>query len=159
MLSTTGARLIVLLDEEAAPLFYWTVPECCLSVVCACLPTLRPVFRGWSAESIFGTMRNVFSFSSLRSRSHERSGASDTSQGARNSKTFSPSFGGESSKNLVGFRKMSCDQPYSGVMAVFENTFKRADVEQIDLGDLERGGGADGGIRMQRRFEQTEVRM
>jgi len=49
------------------PLFYWTVPECCLSVVCACLPTLRPIFHGWSPESLMGSVRSALSLSSLHS--------------------------------------------------------------------------------------------
>ena len=34
---------------------YWTVPETCVAVVCACLPTLRPIFIGMSPESVIGS--------------------------------------------------------------------------------------------------------
>ena len=59
----------ILFDE--APLFYWTVPECCLSVVCANLPTLRPLFHGVSPESVMSSVRSIFrvrSTSSLDSK-------------------------------------------------------------------------------------------
>lgn len=31
---------------------YWTAPETCIAVVCACLPTLRLIFIGMSPESV-----------------------------------------------------------------------------------------------------------
>jgi hypothetical protein len=66
---------IVYLDDEA-PLFYWTVPESCLAVVCACLPTLRPLFRGVSLDSLFGSIRSAFNISTLRSRGTKNSSLS-----------------------------------------------------------------------------------
>ena len=35
--------------------------------MCACLPTLRPIFHGMSPESLIGSIRSVLSISSLRS--------------------------------------------------------------------------------------------
>lgn len=54
-----------ILDEVALSM-YWTIPECCMAVVCACLPTLRPLFRGWSPESVLGSMRSAISLHSVR---------------------------------------------------------------------------------------------
>ncbi|KAF2750984.1 hypothetical protein M011DRAFT_455943 [Sporormia fimetaria CBS 119925] len=49
---------------EMAPTMYWTIPETCIAVVGACLPTLRPLFRGWSPESVIGSIRSALSLSS-----------------------------------------------------------------------------------------------
>lgn len=56
--------LLTFFPVDEAPLFYWTVPEVCLSVVCANLPTLRPLFHGFSPESAIGSIRSVFSLRS-----------------------------------------------------------------------------------------------
>ena len=147
------ANLTLFLDEYA-PLFYWTVPECCLSVVCACLPSLRPIFQDLSTKSILDSVRNAFSLSSLRFYSHERSEATDISESSHMSKTSPQDPSGESSKDLLRFGKMGNDQAFSGSRAVFETKRKRTDEEKIDLRDLEQGVDC---IRMHRRFEQTEV--
>ena len=55
------------LDVEA-PLLFWTVPECCLSVTCACLPTLSPIFRDLSVESILQSFKNLLSCRTYSSR-------------------------------------------------------------------------------------------
>ncbi|KAF2205334.1 hypothetical protein GQ43DRAFT_386103, partial [Delitschia confertaspora ATCC 74209] len=46
---------------------YWTIPETCIAVVCACLPTLRPLFHGWSPESLVGSVRSALSLHSVGS--------------------------------------------------------------------------------------------
>ncbi|KAF2190341.1 hypothetical protein K469DRAFT_443815, partial [Zopfia rhizophila CBS 207.26] len=50
-----------------APTMYWTIPETCIAVVGACLPTLRPLFHGWSPESVIGSVRSALSLGSLTS--------------------------------------------------------------------------------------------
>lgn len=45
--SHKGQRLIAMIDDEA-PYIYWTVPETCIALICACLPTLRPLFARWT---------------------------------------------------------------------------------------------------------------
>ncbi|MCJ1330827.1 hypothetical protein MMC10_007514 [Thelotrema lepadinum] len=61
---------------DAAVLFYYTVPENCLAVVGACLPTLRPIFHGFSPESVLGSIRSAVSlrsyFSGSRGTSHSK---------------------------------------------------------------------------------------
>ncbi|KAF2792104.1 hypothetical protein K505DRAFT_388011 [Melanomma pulvis-pyrius CBS 109.77] len=54
---------------DEAPTMYWTIPETCMAVVCACLPTLRPLFQGWSPESLVGSMRSAISLHSVGRRS------------------------------------------------------------------------------------------
>ncbi|KAH7092266.1 hypothetical protein FB567DRAFT_516875 [Paraphoma chrysanthemicola] len=56
------------IQYELAPTMYWTIPETCIAVVGACLPTLRPLFYGWSPESIIGSVRSALSLNSLSSR-------------------------------------------------------------------------------------------
>ncbi|KAK3322704.1 hypothetical protein B0H66DRAFT_602136 [Apodospora peruviana] len=55
------------LTYDEAPLFYWTVPELCLAVVCACLPILRPIVHGLTPSSVFSSIRGLVSFGSLKS--------------------------------------------------------------------------------------------
>jgi hypothetical protein len=50
---------------------YWTIPESCMAVVCACLPTLRPLFHGWSPESLIGSVRSAVSLHSSEGRSEK----------------------------------------------------------------------------------------
>ncbi|KAH8596789.1 hypothetical protein B0O99DRAFT_93755 [Bisporella sp. PMI_857] len=71
---TVGDRLRKYHDltYDNAPLFYWTVPECCLAVVCACLPTLRPIFRLISTTPL----RGLLSLSTFRSGSGKHGDAS-----------------------------------------------------------------------------------
>lgn len=57
---------------------YWTIPETCIAVVGACLPTLRPLFYGWSPESIIGSVRSALS---LNSHSSKRSKTSSVTTG------------------------------------------------------------------------------
>jgi len=54
-----------------APTFYWTIPELCVAVIAACLPTLRPIFYGWSPESIVGSIRSIISLRSLDSQGNQ----------------------------------------------------------------------------------------
>ncbi|MCJ1409433.1 hypothetical protein MMC19_003514 [Ptychographa xylographoides] len=39
-----------------APTAYWVLIECSLAITSACLPILRPVFHGWSLESILRSL-------------------------------------------------------------------------------------------------------
>ncbi|KAI9685576.1 MAG: hypothetical protein M1822_004434 [Bathelium mastoideum] len=55
---------------DDALVFYWAISESCLAVVGACFPTMRPMFRGWSPESIVNSVRSAIS---LRSFGSDRS--------------------------------------------------------------------------------------
>ena len=46
----------VILDN-IAPTLYWTQLEGAIAVVSACLPTMRPIFHGFSPESLLGSIR------------------------------------------------------------------------------------------------------
>ena len=43
--------------DNIAPTLYWTQLEAALAVVSACLPTMRPLFHGFSPESALGSFR------------------------------------------------------------------------------------------------------
>lgn len=64
----------------------WSQVEAGIAIVAACLPTLRPLFKGNSPESLINSLRSVFSLQSLESggsrrgsRNRERRG-SDSEQ-------------------------------------------------------------------------------
>ncbi|KUJ17954.1 uncharacterized protein LY89DRAFT_683928 [Mollisia scopiformis] len=46
----------------------WTSIEPCMGVIGACLPSLRPIFLGFSPESLVGSIRSVLSLRSMGSR-------------------------------------------------------------------------------------------
>jgi len=57
-----------------APTSYWVVIEASLAITSACLPTIRPVFRGMSPESVIRSVRSALSLNSLRSNGSKRDG-------------------------------------------------------------------------------------
>lgn len=66
------AELIYLLT----PIVYWPMIEASLGVIAACLPTLRPLFKGWSVERFIAGIRSSFTLrSSNADSSWERNGA------------------------------------------------------------------------------------
>lgn len=46
--------------DDEAPFFYWSVPETCIALICACLPTLRPVFLLLYPGTIISSIRTTF---------------------------------------------------------------------------------------------------
>ena len=52
-------RLIIswVVLDNLAPTIYWTQLEGAIAVVSACLPTMRPIFHGFSPESLLGSIR------------------------------------------------------------------------------------------------------
>ena len=69
--------------DYGAPTSYWVVIEASLAIVSACLPTLRPVFRGMSPESVIRSVRRVFSLGSLGSNDSKHDGFDRLSRGNR----------------------------------------------------------------------------
>ena len=63
---------------------YWTIPETCMAVVCACLPSLRPLFHGWSPESLVGSVRSAFSLHSLGQQRSQTSSENRSRHGFKN---------------------------------------------------------------------------
>ncbi|KAG7005494.1 hypothetical protein G7Y79_00019g046740 [Physcia stellaris] len=46
-------------EDDTYNIFIWTVIEPCMGVICACLPTLGPLFQGGhSLETMIGTLRS-----------------------------------------------------------------------------------------------------
>lgn len=48
-------------------LLFWGMVELGVGIIAICLPTLRPMFRGWSPESILRSIRSALSLRSLPS--------------------------------------------------------------------------------------------
>ncbi|CAF9918822.1 MAG: hypothetical protein ALECFALPRED_000839 [Alectoria fallacina] len=116
--------------RDEAPLFYYyTIPESCLCVVSACLPTLRPLSHGISPKSIFDS---IFSAISLGSRD------SDASRKSGNGHAFGP-------ESTVGFAKMSED-------GMIQNHIVRGSRPETELEDLSDRNG----IQIHRDFSRSE---
>ena len=85
---------------------YWTVPETCIAVVCACLPTLRPIFISMSPESVIGSIRSALSLRSLggsnHSSPHRSAAQKPTAYGSAPG-----SFAQHGSDSMRGFVQMS----------------------------------------------------
>lgn len=47
--------------DTQAPGFYWCTIQACAGIISACLPTMRPLVRGKSFESLIDRMRTKFS--------------------------------------------------------------------------------------------------
>ena len=47
-----------------------TVPETYIAIVCACPPTLRPIFMGMSSESVISSTHSALSLRSLGGSNH-----------------------------------------------------------------------------------------
>ena len=53
------------LAVKIAPTIYWSLVEASMAIVSASLPTLRPLFRGFSLESLLGSIRSRVSLQSM----------------------------------------------------------------------------------------------
>ncbi len=51
--------------DYVAQTSYWTLIEASLAIVSACLPTLRPLFHGFSPESVVRSFRSAMSLGSV----------------------------------------------------------------------------------------------
>lgn len=90
--------------DFTAPTIYWTMIESSLSIVSACLPTLRPLFHGHSPESMVRSVRSAISLASLRSQSRQHPELSRAQEVSP-----SPSVIGINQKKQASFE--SSDQP------------------------------------------------
>ncbi|KAL9118804.1 MAG: hypothetical protein Q9187_004642 [Circinaria calcarea] len=142
MLGVMKANVINRLgSDDEAPLFYWTVPECCLSVVCACLPLLRPIFQGMSPESLFGSIRSVFSLASSV-------GSEGSNKRSDHSNPYRAKHGQDAMASTVAFRKISDEASTLSAQCKSER------VEQVELQDLER---CDGAIKVHKEIQPDEA--
>ena len=80
------------------------VIEASLAIISACLPTIRPVFRGMSPESVIRSVRSVFSLNSLRSNGSKRDGFND----------LEGSHGKDSRSSTTGLNDMHIPMEHSG---------------------------------------------
>lgn len=65
-------------------MLFWPMVQMGVALVAACLPTLRPLFDGFSPESVIQSIRSTLSLSSLRSKAsfqYIKSNSSRTSNG------------------------------------------------------------------------------
>ncbi|MCJ1371469.1 hypothetical protein MMC20_002686 [Loxospora ochrophaea] len=145
------------LTYDLAPVFYWTVPESCLSVVCASLPTLRPLFHGISPESLIRSVRGVFSLHSIRSRDTR---ASDHSN-SKSSKSYSANLDDKYGESTVGFRPLGDDEEAAAYPRVAISSggspvsdTKNNSIAMQDLRDTQTGG-----IRVQKEFRTVDERV
>ena len=51
---------------------FWSLLEIGVAVPVACLPTLRPLFRGFSLESVISSLRSMISLSSVHSQQRKK---------------------------------------------------------------------------------------
>lgn len=77
-------------------LLFWGMIELGVGMIAICLPTLRPLFRGWSPESIIRSIRSALSLRSLHS------GGSGPRKSAGRSAKDGQQIGSESS--IIGIR-------------------------------------------------------
>lgn len=116
-------------------LVIWTSLEPTLGVVGACLPCIRPAFRGWSPESILRSVRSVISLRSLRSA------GSEGAEGGVGQKVSRGGGGG-------GSRKMAGGSTDGGEsMQGFTKMLEEGEGEDLEMGDVKAGmrSGRGGG--------------
>ena len=83
-------------------LLIWTSIEPCMGVIGACLPSCRPLFQGFSPESLVGSIRSALSLRSIGSKDNMRQRKSKDSMPLRGS-----SVDGASGKSLENSRNRS----------------------------------------------------
>jgi len=83
-------------------LLIWTSIEPCMGVIGACLPSCRPLFQGFSPESLVGSIRSALSLRSIGSKDNMRQRKSKDSMPLRES-----SVDGASGKSLENSRNRS----------------------------------------------------
>ncbi|KAL8744572.1 MAG: hypothetical protein Q9184_007984 [Pyrenodesmia sp. 2 TL-2023] len=108
-----------------APTLYWTQLEAAFAVISACLPTLRPLFHGFSPESVFGSFRaklaHPFSLSkksvgedNAERRPSQGSGY-ETSLSALTKDPYSASVDNRVESNKLGDLEAQGEQPAGGI--------------------------------------------
>lgn len=68
---------------NAARAACWVVIEASLAIISACLPTLRPIFRGLSLETVVRSVRSVLSIIPPRKNGSKSYGSANLEQGGR----------------------------------------------------------------------------
>ncbi|KAG9236802.1 hypothetical protein BJ875DRAFT_503134 [Amylocarpus encephaloides] len=118
------------------PIIYWPMIEAALGVVAACLPTLRPLFKGWSIESFMEGVRSTFTLRSTTGSAWERTGGSrDDVESA-------------SQSSSVGFNKIY--KPNN------DSTKLETNIEIVPLEEVKIHRHETGGIMVQKNFKQVD---
>jgi hypothetical protein len=86
--------------DYLTPIVYWPMIEAALGVIAACLPTLRPLFKGWSVEDFLANMKSTFT---LRSTT-----ASSTWKSKGSTRSDEESLGSSSGGHLYKPRYVLC---------------------------------------------------
>ncbi|EHL03031.1 hypothetical protein M7I_1005 [Glarea lozoyensis 74030] len=58
------------LSYYLTPIVYWPMISASVGIIAACLPTLRPLFKGWSVELFIANMKSTFTLRSTTASSH-----------------------------------------------------------------------------------------
>ena len=109
-------------------LVIWTSLEPTLGIVGACLPCIRPAFRGWSPESVLRSVRSALSLRSLRSAGSDM-GKDGLGEESKRVNGIRGGGGGEASESTKGFTRMIEEEE---------------DVELEHVGESHSPGGAGG---------------
>lgn len=118
-------------------LLFWGMVELGVGMIAVCLPTLRPLFHGWSPESIIRSIRSALSIRSIHSGG---SSARSTGRPAKDAQQV----GSESS--IVGINM----EPITNGKASTEGTVTR--VYGGEEGQSQTGRHGEGDIRVDREF-------
>ena len=120
-------------------LLFWGMVELGVGIIAICLPTLRPLFRGFSPESILRSIRSALSLRSLHSSGSGGDGARRSP--GRSAKEAQP-LGSDSSIVGIHMEATTYDK------AVTEGVVTRAYGGEEGGGHTEMQGGSD--IRVDR---------
>lgn len=138
---------------NTAPTFYWSLVEASLAVVSACLPTIRPLFQGFSPESVIRSIRSRISLQSMGSKN------SKGSKGSRRGTNIKPTEDQKSTSSQVGFAgnkdTFHEGSPYDGDYMGHVQT----EVEGTEMGHLPKAhidGVPDDRIRVLKTVEQND---
>ncbi|KAM7206073.1 hypothetical protein V8F20_002855 [Naviculisporaceae sp. PSN 640] len=123
-----------------APTLYWTVLEASIAVVSACLPTLRPLFSGFSLglETFLQDFASRFSIRSTSRSNKSNGGAGSLASSHRSGKVWIQSL----------------PNPSASSRAEFVNKFELEEQPPISLQDQQHNSQA--GITVHKSFYQTE---
>lgn len=89
---------------DLANIIIWSAIEPCFGIICACLPTLGPIFRGRSPESLIGRLSGLFNGGSSSSKvgGSPSDGFSKRSLGSRNGSSRAVTANEDAEKGNVG---------------------------------------------------------
>jgi hypothetical protein len=111
---------------------YWSIIEGALAIIAATLPTIRPVFRHVSPESVIASIRSVLSLQSLRSAAGTNRGAGANGNGLSN-------IAGKNGSETSSARGLSRDVAVTGYAGTHETFIEGPGIQLSSF----NGGGSD----------------